>query len=52
MLDFIRMFYRYVVGVFDAVNVPLFDGIGLMDIVLGVIVISLVISMFWKGARV
>ena len=51
MLEFVNLFYDFVAGAFTAFNVPLFAGIGFCDIIIGFIVISLVVSVFWKGAR-
>lgn len=52
MLAFLRMFANFIVGVYDSVNVSLFEGVGFMDIVIGFLVIALITTAFWKGVRI
>ena len=51
MIDFIRLLYQFTAGVYTAVNVPLFNGIGFFDVVLGFLFFGLVVAVFWKGVR-
>lgn len=51
MLTFVRILYRFITGAYNAANVPVIGSVGVMDIFLAFLVVSMVISVFWKGAR-
>ena len=52
MLNFLQLFFNYIMGLYNAFNVKL-PGlqVGYCDLAVGFIIIGLVISVFWKGAR-
>lgn len=52
MLRWFEIFYTYIAGVYTQFNrVEILPGVGYCDLALGFIVIALVVSVFWKGAR-
>ena len=52
MLDFIGLLGDFFVDLWDTVeSFPIFNNVGLMSLMLGFVALSIIITVFWKGAR-
>lgn len=49
--DVLRLLFGLPLRFFNAANIPLAYDVGLLDILIGFMVIGFIVCFFWKGAR-